>query len=340
MIEASDFLNAPGVILDVRSPGEFSHAHIPGAINLPLFSDSERSQVGTTYKKVGREAAIEQGLAIVGPKLHDFVKQAKQHVKNDIAKVHCWRGGMRSSSMAWLLSTAGLKTATLKGGYKAFRQWVLSTFSVKHRIFVIGGLTGSGKTQILQALKQNGEQILDLESLANHRGSSYGMLGMPLQPSNEHFENKIAVEWAAFDPARPVWMEDESRLIGSCKIPDSLFSLMRAAPLFIVKKPFSERLGQLLKDYGSADRKQLIEATQRISRRLGSLRAKEIIQAIEAGRLDKAIEMTLQYYDAAYLKGIDQRKQTPYKIYKEGLSASEWAQEITHELPQRGLEGN
>lgn len=323
-----DFLKAPGTILDVRSPLEYTHGRIPGAINLPLFSDEERAAVGTVYKQSGRKQAIELGLRYVGPKLADFAATAQQQIDQGVAKVHCWRGGMRSASMAWLLRTAGLKAITLTGGYKVFRRWVLSTVALPKKIRMIGGLTGSGKTEILQALKQKGEQVLDLEALAHHRGSSYGMIGMPSQPTSEQFENEIAVQWAAFDLSRVVWIEDESRMIGTCKVPDALFLQMRKSPLFFIERPFQERLDILLHDYGKVDSTSLIEATTRLKKRLGGARTKEILVYIENGQLQQAIELALKYYDRTYAYGVSGRQDLTTRLRGEHLSTVQWAQQL------------
>lgn len=325
-LEIKEFLSVPGVVLDVRSPGEYAHARIPGALNLPLFNDAERAAVGTAYKQMGRNPAIEMGLGFVGPRLADFVAFAKQHVKTGSAKVHCWRGGMRSSSMAWLLDTAGLSTVTLKGGYKIFRRWALSAFTNPYRFLVMGGMTGSGKTAIMQELKRLGEQILDLEELASHRGSSYGMLGMPGQPSTEQFENEISLKLFAFDPARPIWVEDESRMIGKCKIPDSLFNQMQASTLFFIDCPLQERVDRLKEEYGHIPPQMLVDATERISRRLGGARTQEIVKHIKAGDLVQAIHLTLQYYDNSYHYGLTQREHPVHKLQGEKMTPGQWAQ--------------
>lgn len=326
MAEISSFLIAPGTIFDVRSPKEFSQGHIPGAINLPLFSDLERAAVGTLYKKVGRQAAIEEGLKIVGPKLFSIVDQVKK-CNLPLAKVHCWRGGMRSSSVAWLLDLAGIKTETLKGGYKAFRRWVLQQLAMPRILAVLGGATGSGKTEILHALKEQGEQILDLEGLAVHRGSAYGKLNND-QPSYQQFENAIAVELSKLDPAKTTWVEDESHLIGSCKVPKVLFDQMHAAPLFIIECPLEERLERLISGYGSVDVNLLIESTKRISRRLGSLRTTQVINALQAGNMADAARCLLDYYDKAYAFHLSRRPQQIQAVSGHGLSSSAWAQKL------------
>ena len=175
-------------IVDVRSPKEYQLAHIPGAINIPLFNDAERAMVGTTYKHEGREKAITQGLELVGPKMAEFVAEGKRILQEHQAvyiTMHCWRGGMRSKSMATLFNFAGIPTLTITGGYKVYRNAVQQSFANPLHLIVLGGKTGSAKTAILQALQQQGEQIIDLEKLANHKGSAFGQLGEDPQPSSE-----------------------------------------------------------------------------------------------------------------------------------------------------------
>lgn len=322
------FLNSPGIILDVRSPSEYKKSRIPGSINLPLFSDAERAIIGTLYKKVGQQQAIDQGLKFVGPKLADFVIQARTYLNEETAKVYCWRGGMRSASMAWLLRTGGIKTVTLAGGYKNFRQWALATLTKPKQINLLKGLTGSGKTAILTALKAQGQQILDLENLANHRGSSFGMLEMPLQPSSEQFENEIALQWSQLHPHRPVWIEDESRMIGTCKIPDGIFNQMQTASALFLERPLHERLEILLHDYGKVERLKLIEATQRLVKKLGAVRTKEIISQINHGSLSMAAEMLLKYYDNSYAHANARNHSTEQRLQGHNLTTWEWAQQL------------
>lgn len=308
-IDIQSFLDKQGTFLDVRSPGEYGQGHIPGAINLPLFSDDERALIGATYKKKGHEQAVMLGLEIVGPRISMLAAQAKEFVGNNFAKVYCWRGGMRSSSMNWLLQTAGIKAATLQGGYKTFRRWALQALTVSRQIILIGGLTGSGKTEYLHKLKHTGQQILDLEALAKHRGSSYGMIDMQTQPSNEQFENEIAFCLYNYNSKHPVWIEDESRMIGKCKIPDPLYAQMRTSPLYIMESPHEARVQQLLQDYGNISSPTLIAATKRIERKLGSERTHQVIFCLQEQNLKGAIEILLDYYDKLYSESLKQRKQ-------------------------------
>lgn len=321
-----EFLAAPGTIIDVRTPAEFLQGKICDAINIPLFSNEERAKVGTVYKKVGKEAAIQLGLKIVGPKLADLVITAKKQTM--IAKVYCWRGGMRSSSFAWLLNLSGMETITLNGGYKTFRRWVLSFLkqlpASKWQIQVLGGMTGCGKTDILQEFKRKGAQVIDLEGIACHKGSSFGKLGIAeAQPSNEQFENEIALQWSKFDSNKPIWVEDESRLVGTCKIPNELFKLMKEAPLYFIEKPIEERLDKLCQDYSMRDDGALITAVERISKRLGKERAKQVIDLILIGQMRQAVRLVLDYYDPAYLYSI--RDRNLKKINAHSLSIEEWA---------------
>ncbi len=179
-------------LLDVRSPGEYAQGHVPGALSFPLFSDAERATVGTIYKQQSRDLALETGLELVGPKLGGFVREARTLAPQGQVVVHCWRGGQRSGSMAWLLRQGGLDVWTLEGGYKAYRTWVLAELAAQqYSLYIIGGRTGTGKTKILHALRQMGEQVVDLEGLACHKGSAFGFIGELPQPTVEQFENDL-----------------------------------------------------------------------------------------------------------------------------------------------------
>lgn len=317
------FLKLEGLILDVRSPGEYQSGHIPGAINLPIFTDQERALVGTFYKKQGKESAIELGLKYVGPKLLNYVQLSKMHLNKGIAKVHCWRGGMRSSAIAMLLQTVGTPTILLSGGYKAYRRWALQLFATPYKYAVIGGLTGSGKTSILHALKNMGEQVLDLEALAQHRGSSFGSLKMPPQPTTEQFQNNLAMQLSCFEISKRVWVEDESRMIGSCHIPEAICSRIKQSPLFVIETPLQERIERLTSIYGEATPQELIDATERIGKKLGWTRTKKAVLAIQEGRLREAAETLLEYYDSAYRHTLSKRPHTHF--YEKNFNSEQWA---------------
>jgi len=295
-------------IVDVRSPGEFAQGHIPGAVNIPLFSNEERAQVGTTYKQVSQDAALLLGLELVGPKMADFVRQSKALASGKDILVHCWRGGMRSGSFGWLLETAGMQVSTLIGGYKAFRNEVLTGLGAPQNIVVLGGKTGSGKTEILHKLREMGEQVIDLEGIAHHKGSSYGAIGQLPQPSTEHFENELYAQWRQLDPTRRVWVEDESRSVGRCLIPDAVWMQMRHAPLVLVDMDKAARIERLVREYACFDLSLLYEATHRIEKRLGGQHHKAAIAALDQKDFATVADITLTYYDKAYQHGVGDRR--------------------------------
>lgn len=324
-LNPDDFFQTPGIILDVRSPAEYTQGHIPGAVSFPLFNNQERALVGTCYKQKGKDEAVELGFAIVGPKLADFVARAKVLAPDRQVRIHCWRGGMRSASVGWLLETAGFNVSLLIGGYKGFRRWARFLFSAPQKIIILGGMTGTGKTQILRELGNIGEQVLDLEALANHRGSSYGALGQLLQPTNEQFGNAIAMEWAKFDRSQPLWLEAESKRIGLCRIPQEIFEQMERATIIEISRSRDERVALLVEIYGEADINDLIAATERIRRRLGGLRTQEAVSFLQEGKLAAASELILHYYDQTYAYDLEKRSGAIHSVDVSGLSASEAA---------------
>ena len=314
------FFQTLGVILDVRSPAEYNQGHIPGAVNFPLFNNEERALVGTCYKQNGKDEAVELGLAIASPKLTNFVARAKILAPERQVRIHCWRGGMRSASVGWLLETAGFNVVILIGGYKGFRRWALSLFSVPQKIIVLGGMTGSGKTEILGALRNMGEQVLDLEALANHRGSSFGALGQPPQPTNEQFWNTIAMEWVKFDSTKALWVEAESKSLGLCRIPQEIFEQMEKAIVIEIRRSRQERVEFLVEIYGDANINDLIAATERIRKRLGGMGAQKAVDFGREGNLAAASDLILHYYDKTYTYDLEKRGGCIHKVDVSGLS--------------------
>jgi tRNA 2-selenouridine synthase len=316
------------VLLDVRSPGEYNHAHIPSAVSSPLFTDEERKIVGTTYKQKSREEAIKIGLDFFGPKMRKMVEEVEEMFKSpEVGSqksevfVYCWRGGMRSAGVSWLLDLYGFKVYTLAGGYKAFRNYVLQTFQQPIQLKILGGYTGSGKTEVLNELEKNGETIIDLEKIASHKGSAFGAFKMPPQPKQEMFENLLAVELNAkikqkenSDLSSPfwrtgvIWLEDEAQRIGDLNLPNALWDSMRESPLFFLEIPFEERLNHIVEEYGECEKGKLIDSTKRISQRLGGLDAKNTIEFLEKGEIKEAFRILLKYYDKRYLKGLHNRQ--------------------------------
>lgn len=308
-IEAEDFLLKAGdfPILDVRTPAEFDHGHIPGAINLPLFSNEERAIVGTIYKQQGRQKAILKGLEFIGPRMAVIIKEVEKITKSKSVLLHCWRGGMRSSSVGWLLELYGYRVYTLKGGYKAFRNWVLKKFTEEKKLKVLGGKTGSGKTQILTELAALGEQIIDLEKLACHKGSAFGSIGEQEPPTQEQFENLFALQWWQTDANKTVWIEDEGRTIGKKVLPENIWIQMRSSPVIFLDIPLKNRVELLVKEYGKHPVSTLEEAIIRIKKRLGGLATQQALDALKEGQLDITADILLAYYDKTYMFGIEKK---------------------------------
>ena len=327
-------------LVDVRSPAEFAQGHIPGAVNIPRFNNDERAIVGIGYKNGGKEHAVRLGLEIVGPKLADFVKQAKKMAPKKKILVHCWRGGMRSESMAWLFETAGMKAYTLESGYKAYRRYIRQQFAHPVKMWVLGGYTGSGKTDILKIIAKNGGQFLDIEAVAHHKGSVFGPLGQLPQPSNEQFENNLADAWRKFDFSKTVWVEDESRQLGKCVLPDPLFFHVRRAPLIKIIVPKPEREKQLVKEYGRFKKEELREQLVKIRERLGGQYLKEALKALENGDLQTVAGLALRYYDKAYAHGASQRPQENiFELKLEKDKPEENAQKILDFVKNRAFSG-
>lgn len=307
--QAKDFLKITQNIpfFDVRSPGEYECGHIPGAISMPLFDNEERAIVGTLYKKQGRKKAIKKGLDIVGPKMRQFIEQAEAFGANKIA-LYCWRGGMRSDSMAWLMERYGFETILLDGGYKAYRRSMLNFFSQPLPLVVIGGYTGSKKTHFLKMLEENGAQIIDLEGLANHQGSSFGNKKCTGQPTTEQFQNQLFETFRTLDLNRNIFIEDEDMRLGAVNMQDELYRQMGRAPLVFLDVDKKERVQFLVEDYGGLDKQKLIAATNGIRKRLGEKEAREAITYIETGELLKAADIIVEYYDRRYRKSVEKKK--------------------------------
>ena len=315
-ISVSEFLEKGKHIpmVDVRTPSEYAQGHIPGTINIPLFTDDERAKVGIRYKQAGKEYAVQLGLEIVGPKLADYTKKAKHLAPKKEILVHCWRGGMRSGSMAWLFEISTLKVYILEGGYKAYRAYIRERLGDDIPLEILGGYTGSGKTDILYEIKKQGEQMIDLEGLAHHKGSAFGTIGQEPQPTNEQFENNLAYEWLKLDAEKRLWLEDESVTMGHCGIPAPLYNRMRKAHVVKVEVPKSVRELRLVSEYVDGETEQLFNALSRISKKLGGLKTKEAEKALHDGDYRKVADITLEYYDKAYGYGLNKRDDSKITI--------------------------
>lgn len=295
------------LVVDVRTPLEFQQGHMPGALNIPIFTNEERVIVGTTYKQQGRQAAILLGFELTGPKWAEFIKEAERIAPDKKIMVHCWRGGMRSGALAWAFDLYGFEVSTLKGGYKTFRRSGIDSFSNTYPFTILSGSTGCAKTKTLQEMKALGEQVIDLEDLAQHQGSSFGSMGKMIQPSQEQFENLLGLELQRMDLSKPIWLEDESVTIGKRVIPKPIWEQMRKAPIIKMEVPKEERIDFLNEDYGTLDKVFLKESVLRIAKRLGPLETKLTLQAIDEGKMKDFINQVLVYYDKTYQKGLNNR---------------------------------
>ena len=295
-------------VIDVRSDGEFAQGHIPGAISIPLFDDAERAIVGTLYVKSGQDNAILKGLDIAVPKVGFYVKSLMAICSKGLVLLYCWRGGMRSVLMAEVFSRAGYEVAVLGGGYKAYRHFIRDGLARPAQVVVLGGFTGSGKTEILHAIASQGEQVVDLEQVACHKGSVFGALGQPPQPTNEQFENDLYVYWEKLDLTRIVWLEDESRMIGRITLPDPVVEHLSKGLLIRVELDTVIRINRLVQEYAGFDKRLLAGAIQKISERLGGTRTKEALTALENDRFEVVAAIVLAYYDKAYLYSMTKRK--------------------------------
>lgn len=293
--------------IDVRSENEFLSGHIPGAVNLPLLTNEERKKVGTSYKSNGHYAAVLLGYELVSERFRLYINKIKKLSDSKPIAVYCARGGLRSTITFQLLKNAGLNVYKIRGGYKVFRKWTSEVFKVRKQVYIYGGYTGSAKTERLLEMKAKGYQVIDLEGLARHRGSAFGGIGMEPQPTVEHFENLLALEWMQLRSDWPVWLEDESRSIGRVFIPEPIFRQMREANLFKVLIPFEQRVSYIVSMYGQMDRESLTEATRQISKRLGGKRTAEAVGALSENRLDDWAAILLQYYDDQYNFGNGKR---------------------------------
>jgi len=333
MLPADEFLKLRKKlpVADVRSPGEFAIGHIPGAVNIPLFDDAQRAEVGTLYKKEGNTKAVMRGIDLAAPGMSGKLRSglalaAAGRLQADLKEdpsgrlqagttaaaadrlmVYCWRGGMRSGAMAWLFSLGGIEPVVLKGGYKAYRNYILEDLCRERRYIILGGLTGSGKTGILRFMRNAGEQVTDLEGLASHRGSAFGALGQAPQPSSEHFANLLFDDLSAHQTGQQVWLEDESRNIGTVFMPDCFYARMQAAPVIALMMSIETRMPRLLREYTSFPPEEIIASVMKISKRLGGDRTREAVEALNRGDYPTAIRITLEYYDRSYQYGLSKR---------------------------------
>jgi tRNA 2-selenouridine synthase len=288
--------------VDVRSESEFERAHIPNAINVPILCDEDRAAVGRAYKHEGREAAVMLGLSLTGPKFASIYQKLMeiQHHHQKKLLFYCWRGGLRSQIASTITQWSGHPVFIIKDGYKSFRNWTLQTLQTPINIVLIAGHTGSGKTELLQILEEKGQAIIDLERRANHKGSALGGVGMPTQPRNEMFENLIAIDYLQINNNQTVYIENESRTVGQCAVPEGLWKQMQLAPSLEIQVPTETRIQRIIQEYGNLPKDQLIQQTQKLRKRLGGQHEQAAVQALQADDFKTWVEILLVYYDKSY----------------------------------------
>ncbi len=339
-IDIDDFLKLRETlpIVDVRSEKEYAEGHIMHAINIPILNNDERAAVGTDYKRKGQLEAIKTGFRLVGPRIIDLVTQAERVAGQGEILVHCWRGGMRSANFCHFLGMAKIPTHQLRGGYKTYRNKVLESFTSPFKFLVIGGSTGSGKSDILRALALQGEQVLDLEKLANHRGSAFGGLMMPEQPSTEQFQNNLFEEILKLDLAKPIWIEDESLNIGKIFIPEELWRTMNDSPIIELLVDKDVRIKRLVDDYGPADRNKFLESMERVTKKLGGQNFQKAKEKLLEGDIATTIDILLTYYDKAYAAGLAKKQnRVKQKLAWDGGSVTNFALELISSVTPQTL---
>lgn len=325
-LDTEDFLvqSAGRLLIDVRSPAEYLHGHIPGALSFPLFSNEERSVIGTCYNQQGREAAMMLGLKYYGINMLQIVTSLKKETSDKQVFVHCWRGGMRSGVVSWMLDLFGYRVTVLNKGYKAFRKAVLESFSMPKNILILGGKTGSAKTEVLHELQSQGESVIDLEALAHHKGSAFGGINESEALTQEQFENELFMQFRTVGSQKTIWLEDESQRIGSINLPNALWMQMRNARVMYLDIPFEKRLSYLVDSYGSFPVTALKEATLRIAKRLGGLETKNAVKFLEDGEIRSAFSIFLKYYDKYYTSATQKRDpDLIHKIISEKINAGD-----------------
>ena len=316
-------------VIDVRSEEEFATGHIPGAVNIPLLNNEERVIVGTAYKQRGQQHAIKEGFRLVGPRLLDITTQAEKAAKGKEVLVHCWRGGMRSNNFCQFIAMAGIKSSPLQGGYKAYRTHAIESFRRPFQFVLLSGCTGSGKTEVLQQLKAKGEQVIDLEGLACHKGSAFGGLMMPHQPTTEQFQNNLFEEILKCDLTKRIWIEDESLAIGKIFLPENFWLHMRASAMVQIEVSKADRVQRLVKEYGHTNREEFLSTMGKIVKRLGGQHYKAAKEKLLAGDMAATIDILLTYYDKTYRESMEQRKDQLIKtLLWDGRDVINFTQEL------------
>ncbi len=298
-------------VLDARSPAEFADDHLPGALNVPVLDDAERALVGTLHQQRSAFEAKRAGAPLVARNIAAHIEsQFASRPRHWKPLVYCWRGGGRSAALVHVLRQVGWDARRLDGGYKAFRRQVvadLETLPARFRLHIVCGATGSGKSRLLEALVAAGAQVLDLEVLAAHRGSVLGDLPDAPQPSQKRFETTLWTALSQFDPARPVYVESESKKVGNLRVPDALIERMRAARCFRLEADEPARVALLIDDYAHfvADPGALAAKLDLLRDLHGKERIDQWRAHLEAGRWEPLVsDLLANHYDPAYRRSL------------------------------------
>ncbi|MDH7578443.1 MAG: tRNA 2-selenouridine(34) synthase MnmH [Bacillota bacterium] len=310
MIEAvgvEEIFRKPGaVLIDVRTNTEYAMGTIPGAINLPLFNEAEREEIGLIYRTVGPEKAQIKGLTLASPKLVSLAELLQPYYEQELI-LFCWRGGLRSQAMASVLNLAGFKSSYLKGGYKAYRRFIISyleEYKYKQKFIVLEGLTGVGKTEVIQNLKDMGEPVIDLESLAGHRGSVFGHIGFNTTQSQKNFEALLVNELEKYKDSRYLIVECESRRIGNIYLPTPFFEMMQEGMRILLYNCLEQRIKRLVATYLASEQENaylLEKAVSQLQARLGKRKTLLLSNLFEQQNYEEAVGLLLrEYYDPLY----------------------------------------
>ncbi len=306
--QALELRQRGALLVDVRSPSEFAEASIPGALNVPILDDAERAEIGTLYKQVGRRDARRRGIEIVAPKIPTMLAQieAARQPDSPPAVVFCWRGGMRSQALTSFLNLGGIPARQLTGGHKAFRRLVIDYFEQTDfgKILVVRGLTGVGKTLLLHRLAAETYPVIDLEGLANHRGSAFGGLGLGDQPGQKMFEARLWARLQEYRDSDYLLTEGESRHIGRLVLPPRFYRALQEQTSLWVDAPLAYRVGVILDDYPARD--DLTAAFEpplrALKERLGSVVIEDLLRLLHGKRWDELTRrLMVDYYDPLYL---------------------------------------
>jgi tRNA 2-selenouridine synthase len=303
------------LLVDARSPSEFAEATIPGAVNVPILDDEERAEVGTLYKQVGRKDARRRGVELVAPKIPAMIERVAglRAANGPPVIVFCWRGGMRSLALTQFLNLAGVPAKQMQGGHKAFRTYVLQFFEKKTwgRLLVLRGLTGVGKTLMLERFAREGYPVLDLEGLANHRGSAFGNLGLAPQPTQKMFESLLWDELRAIPCDGYALAEGESRHIGRLALPPTVYNDLQEEVSIWVNASLETRVANILADYPAVDelKEQFVKPITALKERLGKVTVEEFLGLLQDGRWEKLVgELMVRYYDPLYRHTLPERR--------------------------------